>query len=85
VPPLYLVGAAGDRRMRLLGFEKIALAPGASGQVTITAEPRLLARYDGEGGQWHISPGNYEVAVGRAADGLVLTASTTLTERRFGR
>jgi beta-glucosidase len=85
VPQLYLTDAAGDRRMRLLGFEKIALAPSASSQVTITAEPRLLARYAGKSGQWHISPGNYQVAVGRAADDLVLTASTTLTEQRFGR
>lgn len=85
VAQLYLTEAAGERRMRLLGFERIDLAPGQSAQVRIRAEPRLLARYDGESGQWHIAGGTYRVAVGRAADHLVLEAETLMTEQRFGR
>jgi beta-glucosidase len=85
VPQLYLTDAAGERRMRLLGFEKAHLTPGESRQVTITAEPRLLARYDSKGGQWHITPGAYHLAVGRSSQDLVLDADTTLTEQRFGR
>jgi beta-glucosidase len=84
VAQLYLTEAAGDRRVRLLGFEKVELAPGQSRGVTIAAEPRLLARYDGKAGQWHISPGRYQVAVAKAANGLILTAGTTLTEQSFG-
>ena len=30
VPQLYLTDAAGDRRMRLLGFERVELQPGES-------------------------------------------------------
>ena len=41
VPQLYLTAAAGEQRMRLLGFERIELTPGESRQVTITADPRL--------------------------------------------
>jgi beta-glucosidase len=68
--------------MRLLGFERVELAPGESRVVTITADPRLLARYDDA---WEIWGGAYPVAVGRAADDRVLTGEASLTGRRFGR
>jgi beta-glucosidase len=84
VPQLYLTDAAGDQRMRLLGFERVQLSPGESRSVTMTAEPRLLARYDADAGRWHIAEGGYRVALGKAADDLVLTAEARLTERRFG-
>ncbi len=47
VPQLYLTEAAGERRMRLLGFERVELEPGETREVTLTADPRLLARFDG--------------------------------------
>jgi beta-glucosidase len=46
VPQLYLTGAPDQKRMRLLGFERVELAPGESREVTLTADPRLLARFD---------------------------------------
>jgi beta-glucosidase len=84
VPQLYLTDAPGEPRLRLLGFERIELAPGASRRVTITADPRLLARFDGAAGQWRITAGAYRVALGRSADDVVLTAETPLTPRVFG-
>jgi beta-glucosidase len=60
--------------MRLLGFERVALQPGESRKVTLTAEPRLLARYDVDAGQWHIAEGTHRIALGKAADDLVLNA-----------
>ncbi len=36
--------------MRLLGFERVDLKPGESKTVTLTADPRLLARFDGKNG-----------------------------------
>jgi beta-glucosidase len=51
VPQVYLIEAPGEKRMRLLGFERVELAPGVSRTVTITADPRLLARFDGAIGQ----------------------------------
>ena len=80
VPQLYLTDAAGDARMRLLGFERVELEPGESTAVTITADPRLLARYDTEERGWHIAGGTYRVAVARAADDLVLTAEVGLPD-----
>jgi beta-glucosidase len=84
VPQLYLTEAAGDVRMRLLAFERLELEPGESRRVTLTADRRLLARFDGDAGQWHIAPGTYKVGIGKAADEVELTRETVLEEARFG-
>jgi beta-glucosidase len=85
VAQFYLLDAAGDRRQRLLGFERVDLQPGESRQVALTADPRLLARYDAQAGQWHIADGTYRVAVGASATDLLLTGDVEQKERRFGR
>lgn len=79
VPQLYLT----HQRLRLLGFERVELDPGATCRVTISADPRLLARYDG--GSWRIEPGRYPVAVGASAVAVRLTAEVELAGRAFGR
>jgi len=84
VPQLYLTRAAAEDRMRLLGFERVELAPSESREVTVLADPRLLARYDGDAREWHIESGDYNVALGRAADDIVLSTSAAVRERRFG-
>ncbi|MGZ6670913.1 MAG: beta-glucosidase [Solirubrobacteraceae bacterium] len=84
VPQLYLTSAAGDERVRLLGFERVELGVGESRKVTLTADPRLLARYDTDGGHWRVAAGVHRLAVGRAADDLLLTGEAELVERRFG-
>jgi beta-glucosidase len=85
VSQLYLVDAAGDQRMRLLGFERVDLRPGEARQVTITADPRLLARFDAVQGQWRVDGGTYTVVLARAADDPVASAQAALTGRTFGR
>jgi beta-glucosidase len=85
VPQVYLTDAVGARRMRLLGFERVELAPGASRAVTITADPRLLATFDGQARQWRLASGTYRVALGKSASDLVSTAEATLTGRLFGK
>jgi beta-glucosidase len=87
VPQLYLTDAPGEKRMRLLGFERVELAPGASRTVTIIADPRLLARFDGENGlgTWRIADGAYRIALGKSAGELVLTAEAPLRSRLFGK
>jgi beta-glucosidase len=84
VAQLYLTRAADEARRRLLGFARVALEPGESRRVTVRAEPRLLARFDADAGQWAIAGGEHEVAVSRAADDPVLQATVTLADRRFG-
>jgi beta-glucosidase len=85
VPQVYLTDAAGARRMRLLGFTRVDLAPGASQTVTVTADPRLLATFDGKAGQWQIAAGTYRVALGNSAVDLVATADVLLSARSFGK
>jgi beta-glucosidase len=87
VPQVYLTDAAGEKRMRLLGFERVELAPGASRVVIVKADPRLLARFDGRNGlgQWRIAAGAYRVAVGKSAGELVQTAEASLAARVFGK
>ena len=71
--------------MRLLDFERVKLQPGDSRNVTVTADSRLVAHYDGNAGQWRIAKGNYKVALGKAADDLVLTAEAVMIGRLFGK
>ncbi len=83
VPQVYLTQAAGDRRMRLLGFERVELKAGESRSVTLTADPRLIARFDVGAGGWRIAEGNYKVALARSAVAPVLTGSAALKPRLF--
>lgn len=85
VPQLYLTAAAGERCLRLLGFERVDLAPGATQRVTVETDPRLLAHYDGSAKSWRIRPGAYTAAVGTSAIALRLEAAVELTGRTFGR
>jgi beta-glucosidase len=84
VPQLFLTQAPDGKRMRLLGFERVELQPGESRRVTLTAEPRLLARFDGKVNQWRIAEGGYEIALGKSAGDLVLTGGGNLKGRLFG-
>jgi len=85
VPQLYLTAAPGEQCLRLLGFERVELEPGATRRVTIEADPRLLAHYDGSARTWRIKPGGYTVAVGASAVALGLEAGVELAGRAFGR
>jgi beta-glucosidase len=84
VPQVYLTNAAGAKRMRLLGFERIELEPGESKQVAVAADPRLLARFDGKARQWRIAGGAYKVVLAKSAEAPVLTAEAQVDSRLFG-
>jgi beta-glucosidase len=84
VVQLYLETVAGNPTRRLLGFERVELAPGESRRVTITADPRLAARYDLDAGQWFLAGGDYGVFIGTDAETPVLHGTAPITERRFG-
>jgi beta-glucosidase len=85
VPQIYLTEAAGEKRVRLLGFERVVLKPGESREVELTADPRLLARFDAKVGAWRIGGGVYRIALGDSADRFELDAGTTLKDRVFGK
>lgn len=85
VPQLYVTAAPGGPCLRLLGFERVELEPGATRRVRIEADPRLLARYDSSVGGWRIEPGDYAAAVGISASAMRLATAVELTGRTFGR
>jgi beta-glucosidase len=65
VAQLYLTSAAGAAHERLVGFQRVSLAPGASQTVSVTIDPRLLAEWNGKG--WSVKAGSYSFALGSSA------------------
>jgi beta-glucosidase len=63
VPQVYLRSAAGTPMTRLIGFEKIELAPGERKRVSVVADPRLLASFDSAAKGWRVAGGKYTVSV----------------------
>jgi beta-glucosidase len=62
----------------------VSLQPGQSKRVTLTADARLLGRFDGSAGRWRIAAGRYRIAVGKSAGDLCLHAEVRLAARVFG-
>ena len=74
MPQVYLTGTPDGPRMRAARLQRAELEPGESRQLTVTADPRLLARFDGQTGRWHLAGrGTYQIAVSKAADSPGLT------------
>jgi len=80
-PQVYLTGAAGKPLQRLIGFDKLALKPGETRRVTLTADPRLLASFDAKGHRWVVTGGDYQVAVGASATDLALKGGAKVKAR----
>jgi beta-glucosidase len=82
VPQLYAsVPAKGGVIRRLIGWSKIALAPGESRRVRVTADPRLLAHFDESQQGWHIAAGNYRIELGASSSDLRLAGTAMLDDR----
>ncbi len=78
VPQLYLTDAAGKARMRLIGWQRVAIQPGETVHVTLKADPRLLADFDEAAHGWRIDAGRYQVALGASAEDLELRGAAEL-------
>ncbi len=76
VPQVYVT--LPGKAKRLIGWDKVALAPGEKRTVTITADPRLLASYDVPKQHWAVSAANIRVDLSRSAIDPVLTAQTRI-------
>jgi beta-glucosidase len=82
-PQVYALvsGSDGKESQRLIGWSRVALAPGETKRVKITADPRLLANYDVTLPGWRIAGGSVGVAVGTSAEALILRGEATLSAR----
>jgi beta-glucosidase len=85
VAQLYLKSRNGAGERRLLGFMRVDLPPKASREVALEVDPRLLANFDGEQGQWRIDGGAYSVVIGRDAGQAELSGTVTVERQTFGR
>lgn len=81
VAQVYLVSRDGEPRQRLVGFRRVDLKAGASRQVSLTIDPRLLADWNGDG--WTIPSGDYRFAIGENAESLGQSVPVRMKERRW--
>jgi beta-glucosidase len=79
VPQVYLTAAAGQPLLRLLGFQRVALQPGESRRISLTADPRWLGSFDEQRHRWIVRPGLYAIRLGRSANELLEGGSARIT------
>jgi beta-glucosidase len=82
-PQVYatVIAADGQPSRRLIGWARVALAPGETRRVSVVADPRLLAAYDVDLPGWRIAAGTVRVAVGTSAEATALTGEAFLDAR----
>jgi beta-glucosidase len=69
---------------RLVAFQKIDLAPGASAPFTQHVDGRLTATYNTGPGAWVVAEGSYRVELGLASDDLPQKTDVTLHGTTWG-
>lgn len=67
--------AAGEPPKRLVGWEKVQLAPGESRRLRINLAPLYLSVFDVARDDWKLVPGSYRVFVGGSSRQTPLTAA----------
>ncbi|VVS99015.1 Beta-glucosidase [Sphingomonas sp. EC-HK361] len=83
-PQVYaLAGKRGGATTRLIGFQRVDLAPGETKEVNVTVDSRVIADYDPAQPGWHVAAGNYPITVGHYAGDAALKGSATLTDIRM--
>ncbi len=65
----------------LKGFVKVHLKPGETRRVTLDLDRRSFAYYDVETGGWRVTPGKFEVLVGRSSADIVLRGKLKFTQQ----
>lgn len=78
VAQLYLTARNGQTMRRLVGFARVALAPGETKPVTLTLDPRLLADFDVKADDWAMPAGTYRFGLGGAASDLTQSLTAPL-------
>lgn len=81
VVQLYLVNRNGAVKQRLAAFQRVNLAAGASQQVSLRIDPRILA--DWKDGGWSIAGGSYGFALGEDAENLGPVTTIKLAARTW--
>jgi beta-glucosidase len=87
VPQIYVesFSAGWDAPRRLAGWSKLDLAPGMTRHVSLSIDPRILARWDVARSAWIIAAGTYSVLLGSSSRSVSERAGVTLPEMRLQR
>ncbi len=67
--------AAGEPFKRLVGWQRIELAPGESKAVTIAVDPRVISVFDEQKNSWRLVPGAYKIYVGPSSSQTLLNTA----------
>jgi beta-glucosidase len=70
--------SAGEPPKRLVGWQKVSLAPGETKHITLSIDPLYLSVFDPDQDKWKIVPGEYKVLAGSSSRELPLTAAIRL-------
>jgi beta-glucosidase len=70
-----LPASAGENYKRLVGFDRVALAPGESKTVTLQIDPKYVSVFDEQKDGWQLLSGDYKVLVGPSSAETPLTGS----------
>jgi beta-glucosidase len=62
----------------LMGFEKVALAPGEEKEVTFTLDKRAFAFYDTGLKDWYAESGEYDIIIGRSSRDVRLSGTIVM-------
>ena len=74
-------GGGWEAPKRLVGFEKVALAPDGAKTVTLTVDPRLLSVFDSKAQQWKLKAGEYDILLGASSRDIKAKTSVRLKAR----
>jgi beta-glucosidase len=77
-----LPSSAGEPFKRLIGWEKVSLAPGESKAVSLTVEPKYLSIFNVDKESWELTPGEYKVQVGGSSGNTPLNQAVTIADPR---
>jgi beta-glucosidase len=64
----------------LKGFVKVSLEPGETRRVAIQLDRRSFSYYDVASRDWAVTPGDFEILVGRSSEAIELRQKLTFTK-----
>jgi beta-glucosidase len=67
--------AAGEPFKRLVGWQRIELAPGESKTVTVAVDPWVMSIFDEQNNAWRLLPGAYKIFAGPSSNETPLDAT----------
>jgi beta-glucosidase len=77
-----LPSSAGEPFKRLIGWQKVSLAPGDSKAVSLTVEPKYLSIFNVDKENWELTRGEYKISVGGSSKSTPLSQAVTIADSR---